>query len=179
LDEIEKSETRSLAFKIMYDQVRRNPSILWAPFRRDYVIVHLTRKNLLHVVMSRLLARETRVYHSKTKINQPVITADPAAVMSMLKRLEWQTKLARLAIRLLPCRKIEVCYEDLVAHPESEIDRMLRLADIPSPGHRTRQDFWTKTNVRAPSQVFGNYDIIAGTVSKSRYAWMLEGIPNV
>jgi LPS sulfotransferase NodH len=175
LDALEESDERPIAFKIMYDQVRRKPSILMAPVLRDYLIIHLTRKNLLDVVVSRLLARETRVYHSKTAVEQPVVTADPAAVMAMLARIDRQMRLAKVFLGGLPCRKLGLCYDDLVSSPAAAINHVLAAAGLPPVSRRAGEDNWIKTNSRRPREVFGNYESIAAVVSKSRFAWMLEG----
>ncbi len=174
LDSIERSDERPVAFKIMYDQIRRNPQILALPILRGYEIIHLTRKNFFHIVMSRLLARETKVYHSLTKIDASALQADPTAVMDMIKRIDWQTRLAQGLFFALPFNKMEVCYEDVAADPGLQVNRILEGAGLsPVPLAKGRSN-WTKTNTRSAAEVFANYVEIEALLSKSRFAWMLE-----
>lgn len=179
LDLLEESSPGPISFKAMYDQIKRKPAILSAPVLRNYAVVHLTRKNILDVVVSRLLAFKTNVYHSNTKAPDPVIDVSPKIVIEMIDRVERRTRLARAALAMLPCRKIEVCYEDLVASPDAEIARILQTAGlVPQPVSSTKGN-WVKTNTRKPEEIFSNYPGIARAILNSKFAWMLDSDPHV
>ncbi len=175
LDELESADERPIAFKIMYDQVKRNPAILLMPVLRGYTIVHLRRRNLLDVVISRLLARTTRVYHSATVLEQPKVRASAESVMAMLKRIDWQMRLAKAMLALLPIRKLDLAYEDLATRPATEVERLLAAIGLRITEFQQAGGNWIKTNRRRPEQVFADYDTIASRLQRSRFGWMLEG----
>jgi LPS sulfotransferase NodH len=172
---LEESEKGPIAFKVMYDQVRRNPAILITAIARGYTIVHLTRQNLLDIVTSRLLARATRVYHSASQIEQPQIIADADTVMAMLKRIDWQMRIATTLLKILPIAKTSISYESIVDQPEIEVRRLLNAAGIreAEPALRPASGNWVKTNTRTPDQIFVHYAGIASAISQSRFSWML------
>jgi LPS sulfotransferase NodH len=177
LRSLEDADTKPIAFKVMYDQVKRNPAILLTPLVRGYTIVHLTRHNLLDIVSSRLLARATRVYHSASHFEQPQITADAETVMAMLKRIDWQMRLATTMFSALPTAKIATAYEAIVADPEAEVARILAAAGIVRAERdvRSAPGNWIKTNNRTHEQIFVHYHDIASAISQSRFGWMLKG----
>ncbi len=173
LDLLEASEAGPIGFKVMYDQIKRKPSILLAPMFRNYAVIHLTRKNILDVVVSRLLAFKTNVYHSNTRVSDPVIDVSPETVMAMIGRVDKRMRLARSALALAPCTKIEVCYEDLVAAPDGEIARILQAAGLTPQPVSSAKGNWIKTNTRKPEEIFSNYPLIAREILNSKFAWML------
>jgi LPS sulfotransferase NodH len=173
VEELEHSDERPVAFKIMYDQVRRRPAILLQPMFRHYLIVHLVRRNHLDTVMSRLLARQTRVWHSRSRIQQPVVSVPPSDLLAMLRRLEWQTRLAATALKMVPQRKIDLAYEDLAADPGREVNRILTAAGLAPSTLDAASDTWLKTNNRTAREVFGNYAEIEAALKETQFAWML------
>ncbi|MCB1493070.1 MAG: sulfotransferase [Rhodobiaceae bacterium] len=172
LDMLEGSSDKPVIFKIMYDQIRRHPEIIPALIMRRYRIIHLVRRDTVRLLTSRLLARTTKVYHSTSEVEQPVLRPEPTEFRRSLEHIDRLTGRADFLLKLLPLRCMTIDYETMASDPDAMMARLGEFVGI--DGFRYVRDTkgWVKTNKRTLSQNYENFaelrSAVAGTPFESQ-----------
>lgn len=160
----------AVGFKLMYNQLRRDP-FLYPTFRRLGVrVLHLVRRNLLKTEVSAVVARDTGRFHVKERPNDPVRVRIDAATIA--ERLEWRERAVerhRRRFRRFPV--LEVTYEDLVADREEQSMRITRFLDVEP---RVLTTDWVKVNPDRLSAVVANYEELVACLRGTRFAAFLD-----
>lgn len=118
----------SHGFRIMYDQLRRNPSVVPVLFATRTPILHLVRTNVLETHVSAAAARESGLYVTRSTKTTPSVTLECDGLVEALDR---RAALIERHRRLLPRpQTLEVPYERLVADPDDETGRVLRFLGV-------------------------------------------------
>lgn len=103
-------------FRLMYDQLRRNPSLLVSLPHHDFSVLHLVRENVLDTHVSALAANASGKFISRGRRG----TAEPVVVPTsdLVEQLERRMRLIRRHRRLVEqVSHLEVIYEEAVADP--------------------------------------------------------------
>lgn len=122
---------RAIGFKLMYDQARPYPHV-FAYFRRHNVrVLHLVRENLLDLILSRkanAFRKRANVWSSdERELIRPSL--ETGTLVGELTRLEWEQRIARLAVRILRLSVHEVSYEELLAN-DVRLDAVLAFLNV-------------------------------------------------
>lgn len=120
-----------VGFKLMYTQLRAHPEILPYAAIRRMRIVHLTRANLIDVIVSENLAKATGTSHSPVGAltATPMVRLDPGTLVKRISRLRANASRARRLISLVTCPTLEVTYEKLLKDG-NELSGVLRFLGI-------------------------------------------------
>ncbi len=108
---------QAIGMKLMYEQIWKNP-VLWAYVVRHRVrVIHLTRRNLLDIVISEETALARKTFHAVDgdAVQTPAVTLDPDDVVARLKTLEYRIKVAHRLLVALPVSYYETEYETLLS----------------------------------------------------------------
>jgi LPS sulfotransferase NodH len=165
---------RAVGFKLMYDQAQAHRGLLELLSLRRARVVHLTRANLLEALISWQVARETGIYHTRRGEIAPrtVVSLDAEGLHARLAQDELAVLRARSRLERLRLTRLEVSYEELVAHREETLTSVLGFLGV-----EPRLDLLDSRLVRSsPSrhlELVENADEVRATLAGTRFEWML------
>jgi hypothetical protein len=167
-------EPRTVGFKLMYTHLRKYPEILAYLAVQRVSIVHLTRRNLIDVVISEELARLTGTSHVQvgTRTAVPLVHLDPTTLIDRLRTRSRRPDQARLLMRLSTCRILEVTYEALL-EAEHEFEHILRFLKIPGPA-APRQSRLVKRGTGSHRDAIANYEEVRQVLNSTPFSSMLR-----
>jgi LPS sulfotransferase NodH len=123
--------TGSLAagFKIFYyHPLDDKESTLWSYFQQDpeLVIIHLTRSNLLRMLVSRKIAETSGVWEIRQRgaalpFKKKIALSAEECEMEFRKSISWQQETDR---KFASHAMIDITYESLVSDPQSSVKRI-------------------------------------------------------
>jgi LPS sulfotransferase NodH len=165
---------RAVGFKLMVDQAQAHRGLLELLSLRRTRVVHLTRANLLEALISWQVARETGIYHPRrgeTPLRMAV-SLDVERLRAWLERDELTVVRARGRLERLHLPRLEVSYEELVAHREESLARVLGFLGV-----EPRVDPLDSQLVRASTschlELVDNADEVRAVLTGTRFEWML------
>jgi len=165
---------RAVGFKLMHDQAQAHPGLLELLSLRRARVVHLTRANLLEALISWQVARETGIYHPRRGEVPPraAVSLDAERLHARLVQDELAVSHARGRLERLRLPRLEVSYEELVAHREVMLARSLVFLGV-----EPRVDLLDSQLVRAsPSshlELVENADEVRATLAGTGFEWMV------
>lgn len=155
-------------FKLMLDQALREPRILDYMAERSGDFIILRRRNVLHVLISRLTARARGRYTATAPVPPLSIYLPAAGLRERLRRIE---KEQILLDRKIPpgVKNTMVTYESLQSDREATCNEVLRFLNVnPAP----LSSPLVKLNP-ALEQVLANYREVAEALAPTPYAQFL------
>jgi len=175
LDEVYRPRegVRATGFKLMYSQVPRIFQLTLHLARRRVKIVHLVRRNLVDVFLSKK-AREQRGFaHSKddAPVKQVRLAIDATELLAFADRItrehaSWRKELDRAGLE-----RCELAYEDFVADANRLDDAVRFLGFEPAPSTE-RETLQKLARTRHDEQI-ENYDEVARALEGTAYEDML------
>jgi LPS sulfotransferase NodH len=169
------SPERTVGMKLMYGQLWKNPAILPYLLARRVRVVHLTRANLLDVVLSERIAIARQRFHAGhgERVDTTTVHLDPRELREQLSRLDFRVRTARRLLRALPLRSVEVRYETLATNDE-ELARVLRFLGVDETGSASDRSPFQKLNGRPRRELIENHDEVRDALAGTAYARMLD-----
>ena len=142
----ERRGVRIVGFKVFYNHLTPEE---WDRFvaRREFRIMHLTRRNRLRTIISLAIAFKTGQWTNssrrrKMRPEDRMVVLEPARLLAQIDQIREGEQLARERFSDRPV--LEVVYEDMVAEPLQTFERIgayLRVDDIdPTTIHIRRQN---------------------------------------
>lgn len=165
----------AVGFKLMYSQLHRYPELMVYFLIHRVRVVHLVRKNLLDLLISRAVKRKLRQAHRLT--NEPPVQGLQVELNTgtLIKKLQIKQRKMNRAKNLLRwsgLRQIEIGYEDLQTDPDA-FQVLCRFLSIPSEGQMPESRF-QKVRRESQSQVLKNYNEVRRALEGTRYLAYLE-----
>jgi LPS sulfotransferase NodH len=155
---------RAVGFQLMYNQLRDYEYLYEWIISNEVSIVHLTRKNLLKLYLSRLIARQSGIYHSfvKSESARPVqkIFVDQKNILPRMKDILKQREEVSNIFSENP--SVEFSYEDFFSNytdVSQKIFSFLGLEDVVLELPNLE-----KINPNSIEQIIENYKEIAETL---------------
>ena len=167
------SPRQGAGFKLMYTQLRTFPEIGFFFMRNDVQVVHLMRRNLLDVVISRARARATGSYH--TRAGEPTtipgrLTVDPHEIVNRIQRLGSQQKWMRRVMGWAFKSHHEVWYENLIGRTE-EFTRLCEWLGADAPKQPASQI--VKNKFRSLDAQLENAADVVGALEAAGYGYLV------
>jgi LPS sulfotransferase NodH len=166
----------AVGMKLMYDQLWRNPWVWFYLLRHRVRMVHLTRSNLLDIVLSLEAAKVRQQPHALEgdHIATPLVTLDPHTLVSELETLEFRIAFARRLLGLLPVASTEVVYEQVVTNPKliGNVLDFLGVARQMALSSSTSR--FKKLNTASQSDLVVNYQEVERALRPTRFAHFLK-----
>lgn len=162
----------AVGFKLMYDTLKEHPEIWTFLVAYRVRIVHLTRRNLLDIALSRR-ALELRG-SAQARVGQQVerirISVPVDELLFELRRLRMERRLVLAALRVTPCPVAHVAYEDLRWEEQggqtASLDRILEFLTIDVKDRPDLKSSFLKLAPESHRDVIVNYDEVrAGLVA--------------
>jgi hypothetical protein len=168
------SGQQAIGFKYMYGQARRLPRRF--PSVVDYVrdnqitVIHNIRNNYLAVQVSRVLARQTGIYHSENPVQARQIDLHATALPGQLRKLrdqdlDWKNRMYNVPY-------LRVNYEDLVADQRRESERILEFLGV--TGVCELKTSLRKVAPRQLSEAIRNYAEVRSVLIGTEFEYCLD-----
>jgi LPS sulfotransferase NodH len=131
LDCLYNTAARAVGFKLMQSDFEAYPAILNFLQDRNIKIIHIHRKNLLKIYVSRLKARTSGIYdsrHPKYVKNEYLHRKTHVPVDTLKKRLDFLSMQFKALKRIILSLKVDfltIKYEDLDRNREKEMQKIL------------------------------------------------------
>lgn len=122
----------AIGFKLMRSQVRRFP--YWYPMVLDFMhaeqlqVIHVVRRNLLRIAVSRRTARLRGQFHAREAVAPVRLTLPVESLKAELAALERENAFWEEVMRELPSLQVE--YETFVQERHAEARRMLEFLGV-------------------------------------------------
>ena len=160
-------------FRVMYDQLRRSPSLLLTLRRKRVQVVHLVRVNVLATHVSALLAKQTGVFVTREEpLGVDGVHVPAASLVSDLDQRLRRTERFRWLLSHSGLPSCEVAYEDYVGAPD-KVDRQvlafLGVQEVPLTST------FERLSSRVVAQRITNLDEVADALRSTPHARLLDG----
>lgn len=161
---------RAIGFKLMYDQVRQFPQVLAYLRSRRAKVLHLTRLNLLDIVLSRKANQARRFAHARSPEEREMIRVhvDTSQLVPALLRLERERAGARTILRAFHVEVHELAYESLLAN-DRLLAETLRFLGIEVAGVDELTAVMLKLAPDSQREIIENYDEVALRLTGTRF----------
>lgn len=170
----ERPGVEAVGFKLMYGQAGTYPTLLDHLFDRGGRVIHLVRRNLLDVVVSKEVAVARDVFHA--------LPGDPVAPVTVrlnagelperLAAAEHEVDRHRARLADLGAPRLEVAYEDLVADPDGGFEALLAFLGLTPPAAPLHSPL-RKLVTGSHAEVIENYGTVADALAGTRWrTWL-------
>jgi LPS sulfotransferase NodH len=125
-----KCDATWVGYKLMYNQINIVPSLLNYHLKHVSKCIHLVRRNVLEILVSRLIAEKTGIWHSKNETKQTSIFIEPDYALKEYRSIaNLQNKHSELASRW---GGVTVYYEDFFNEfkQKNEMKKILSYLDL-------------------------------------------------
>ncbi len=182
LDNLYTRSDRSVAFKLMYSDVRRYPEVIPYILRRyrRIQVIHLIRENYLNTVISLARLRKTRMPHlhsaspeQSAKIRNLQIELNPKEAKSEIDRLRRKITGFHRLFRMLPNEYCTVRYEALASDNQNEADKLFTFLGLTADLHNLQSDLM-RLSSGGQQKSLSNYDEIKSAFVGTKYEYLLE-----
>ena len=124
LDELYSTHgAQAVGFKFMLSQTRQFPAALRYVQDHRIKVLHVVRNNILKTLVSRVTAKQRKLYHSTENITVDKVYLRPRGLIRKLDFIASEARAWREAVSDNPYQKIS--YEDFVADRESVLKKAL------------------------------------------------------
>jgi hypothetical protein len=152
-------------FKLMLDQAEKYPEVLDLLQQKRFKIIHIWRKNILKIYLSRVKAEQTGIYVSKKIVDRSKIHLDDELLITNLNNIKaTQGKLLKL-IESLRLEYFNIQYENLLTNREKELEKIIEFLELDAKFNLTT--YLKKINPDNLVDIIDNYyeieEILQGT----------------
>lgn len=150
-------------------------AFLAALLEEGWRFVHLTRRNVLRVALSRLALAQTRIVHRKLgdePLDAAYVRVDSDHLFSLLEEVEREMHVERKLVASLP--HLALTYEDDLLHAncrQPALDRVFDFLDLPSAPVSTQ---YLRLTTDRLSDFVRNHDRLADMLAGTAYARYLS-----
>lgn len=168
----EGGTARVRCFKVMYNQLARPFARRYLVDNEDIRVIHLHRENLLKVHVSTLLMSKRMHVQSRTQV-QPVWThVDPGKAIASIRRARANHASYEWAFNRHA--RLNVAYEHLIEGQGLAPDARDRICDFLGVERLPMKSAIVKMNPESLRDMVTNYDELAGAISRTEFADMLD-----
>lgn len=165
-----KTRKTHYGFKLLLSQAKQPDQFTDVLLRKGYIVINLTRENVLEKAFSAAVAYTTGDWYINLAENRQKgpITILPDLLLTRLAHTEKQNKLQKALFENRP--HIPVCYELDLADNEKQTAFSMRICEALQVAAEPLHARCIKTDERSLSERIANYDELIETIKKSRYA---------
>lgn len=166
-----ESDVKAVGFKLFYQHVERLEAttlLNGLVERKDVRVIHLVRRNLLHVYLSSEIAKKTQTWDHRISTETVHVDVDDCLRFMEKKRVQRN----RFSHLFGGHKMLDVSYENLAKSTESELQRVWAFLEVPtvpfSPGRHRKQER------RSLSEIVENYEELREAVASTPYEEFLQ-----
>jgi LPS sulfotransferase NodH len=164
----------AIGFKLMYGQAGAYPDLREYIISNEVRIIHLIRRNLLDIILSKEAAAARDIYHTRTseEIQEVSIRLGVAKLLGRLKREEREIQKGGAKFSSSGSPYMEITYEDLVGD-HSEFDRLLEFLEAEIGGQQLNSSL-KRINTVSHEEIIANYEAVKHTLEGTKYIDLLR-----
>lgn len=171
-----ESEAPVSIFKIMYNQISNPPTLAHLTRDKELCVLHLSRRNLLKVYVSRLLMPRKRnaIWEPHTTEPLPPVKThvDPAHAIAYMRQA--RARYEHFEGAFSGHRRLAIVYEDLIAGQRLRPEEGRRICTFFGLEAHPMHSPFIKLNPESLEAMVTNYDELARAISRTEFAEMLE-----
>lgn len=163
-----------VGFKLMYSQIRLNPSILPYLLRRRVQVLHMIRRNYLDTALSQLQLRARGQAHAQSQQERPEtlkLTIPPEELLDEIRRIEKKIQFMQRTARLSGLPVLEVSYEAL-RQDAGQFHNIVAFLGLEANGIAMESRL-VKIRGKGYEEAIQNYAEVSDALLKSPYASLL------
>ena len=175
LEQYDRESHDTIGFKIMYNQVIRNPEFFIKILLDRYRIVHLVRRNHLDTLISELVGEQYGVYHlKKASRENRVVKIEPSSCINTLNYCENIYLFFKLFLKVFPLPVLEIKYQSLVDNKNETLKQIADFLQVDS-NLLSLDSKLKKVNPGSYKDKIANYEQIAAILEQHpKYAAFLN-----
>jgi LPS sulfotransferase NodH len=165
----------AVGFKLMYTQLMKYPEIAIYLFLHRTRVLHLVRRNLLDVLISREIKNKTRQPHIVAGESRPEdlqVVLNPKKLLERLERRKKRMEVTSRLLRWSTLPYLEVAYEELLSDPTS-FGRVCRFLAI-DVEEAMPESALVKINRKSHPELISNYAEIKAALIGTPFAHFIE-----
>jgi LPS sulfotransferase NodH len=155
-------------FKLMYSQLRVSRPLVAALVLRRVRVIHLVRRNVLDVLVSRHAAAQRGAHHARGDVAAVRVRVPADDLVARIEEHERSVEAARARFARLRLPWREVAYEDLVAEPEAAFAALFRF--LGTDPQAAPSSSLTKLNPTSHEALIENYAEVREALAGTPYA---------
>lgn len=166
-------EGKITIFKVMYDQIRRNPRLWYLISNKNTLVINMERDNIFEIAISKCIARNSGIFHTQKQISHKGFYIQYKSVFRLIIKERLKALFFPAAIKAVSSHYIYVVYEKLLvdfAPIISAVEEHTAININNVDPHNTK---WKKTEQNEKHKTVINFNEINQKLSKSifrRYA---------
>lgn len=173
LDELYSlSNFSAVGFKIHYSHIKQFPMVADCLSKNRINIIHVVRSNVLKTLLSRKMAKQTKIYHSHQKIPVSKIHIPKFRLFYYLKKISQENKQLELLFSNSSSPYIQVNYETVTANLNDEGKKLLSFLNVNTSIPISSQ--LIKINPNNIEDIVINYDELKNWLKGSEFEWCLS-----
>ena len=156
---------KACGFKLMLDQLEKNPDILEYIKKNKIKCIYLERENILETAISRLAARKRKIYHIKQTKQLEAIEIDVNELVDELTTIEKDLDSLHTLINRFD--SLTITYEELIEKKQGTMKKIFSFLDL-----SLKHDIYSKVkkiNSKDLSETVSNFNQIHAHLSKMEY----------
>lgn len=172
-----RASSRVVGFKLMYDEARRYPEIWPYLVYRRVRLVHLIRRNLLDLALSRLaMPLRERVHVRGDENVEPIrFRIDAEELLKVLRKLERNHDIATRLVGASPIPTFTLAYEDMLEN-DFEFSRLLDFLDLSAPWQTALDSDMKRLTSGGPhSEIIENFEEVRAALAQSPFGRFVRG----
>lgn len=160
-------------FKIMANQLKRFPELIFVLLFYRYRILFLVRENTLESCISEYISRAAGLSHSTTSSKVSRVRINPDKLIKDMLMRQRRIFVLRTILSILPIKVHEIRYHELREKPQDECKSVFRFLGLSNIDVAVNSDL--RKQVSSPyREVLENYDDIARALER---AGLADNIP--
>lgn len=167
---------KAIGFKVMYNQIKGQPSIFLKIVLDNFKIIHLVRQNYLDIILSKKNAwgkGKKGIVWTKEKVEIEPIYLEPQSLLKEIYEIEFQQKLFKNIIRFLPNPVMLVTYESLLKERDKILDSISTFLRVKNSGI-TYNSSLVKISQGTYKDKIANYEEVKSTLYGTRFESFLN-----
>lgn len=157
----------AVGFKLMYNHLDNYRFLSDWILNEDVMIIHLVRKNLLKIYLSRLASKRRQVAHSVQTVDPIKLYIDPKTCAEHIKKIEKRQNNARVLLENKTY--IEVSYQEFVHNRLASLSKVFEFLDVEDKVIEYSGANLKKLNPTSLKEIIENYYEVKETLQGTPY----------
>lgn len=172
------NQNLSIGFKLMYGQAGEYPVLSDYIISRKLNIIHLIRRNIIDIIISKELAHKRDIYHSKKEVNNDI--SIKINTKELISRIEWeenQVLKAKKRFSSLKVPYLEIYYEDLL-NEQRNFHKVLNFLKLKEPYPELNSPL-KRLNKQSYSESISNYNEVKEILKNTKYESFITSLRTI
>lgn len=167
-----------IGFKLMYNQINKQPEILLKLLLDDFKIIHLVRENYLDIIQSsqqafnRKSPNNKNIIHTEKEVEILPIYLPASSLLKRLYHLKNERIKYKIILNILPNSVFRITYKNLCHNTNTVLNSIAEFLNVKSSGIIYKSDR-KKIITGKKSQMISNYEEIQQLLKGTQFEKLL------